>query len=1447
MAITLSGGASQLTALSWYKSIAGAPAPIASDSSDLSAYGASTSSVSGGHAEPRSVVGSRRRAKALNVAETNSAAKASGKSSSDQLPDDVCLTPGCVKAAAEILKNIDPSIDPCDDFYKYACGNWIESQVIPDDRTSVSLFSVVQDELNNKLRNLIEREPRSDEPPIVQNMRNMYRSCMNTTEIELVGNEPLLKTIKSMSGWPVLGAASGWKDLPAGKPFDWVELLIAFRRRGFNHDILIDLSVTPDFRNNTRHIIDLSLGMPDRSYLLKGMSDPAVAAYYNLMVESAVELGANREDAKREMLDTLKFETVLANYSLPREERRNISTLYNKMMIKELHTIAPNTEWQKFFNNLLNEPVSDDAEVIVNVPTFITKVDQLMVQTPARTVANYMMWRLVLQSATTLGKKWRELAQQYSTIITGQEREEPRWEQCLGSLTGTLGIALSSLYVRNYFKSNSKEMALDMVNYIRREFVKILNEVDWMDDETKQEARDKAHNIASYIGYPDELLNDTMIEQLYTGLTLSRDAYFDNILRVRKWSTDFSYNELNQPNKKVDWRKHARAATVNAFYNSLDNSIEFPAGILQGAFFSRDKPQYLNFGAIGFVIGHEITHGFDDRGRQFDKDGNNRNWWRHTTDANYKARAQCIIDQYANYTVPENGLKVNGINTQGENIADNGGLKEAFRAYNEWVRDNGAEPRLPGIQLNQRQLFWVSAANVWCGKYRPEVLKLRVLVGSHSPAQFRTLGPMSNLPQFSETFNCKLGAPLNPPNKCSVCNNINGARSLSSSPPSVELDDESDCESNCGTIIFIGLVYNAIRFDPVLYSHPPIKYEPQLIDDNPSDLIWFLQVTDIHISRLGHKSRKTDLLQFATEYVSTIKPSVVLVTGDITDGRTRFSETGQQLEEWQAYQDVITKSNVLNRTAWLDIRGNHDNLNVYRPRDPSTMYRRFSVQGRNHPRNYMYVLEKNNRNYSFIGVDGIQTPGIKIPFNFIGVIYDEDMKELRDLSSQSDKIYKSQYKIWFGHYPTSSIASPDAGIRSLIDGPYLCGHYHTTGGFVTKMHATQQNGFVELELGDWKENRRLRLAAVDHQLYSSVDVSLNEWPLVLMTNPKPAEQLMPKYEPTDRIAQSTHIRAIAFSTADITKVEIKLPKSTEYNKMTHVEGPLYVLKWDPNDYAKGLHTASIRATDAKGRVRNFEYQFSIDGSQPDIPFPAKFLIRASFKIYAMSMFFFLVSLNVIPMIMFNLVKCGESLVTLRRHYRVTMLHKLYVLADIKRIAIPIGIVPIWCAMGPLFIGRFVDEAIGVCFAWGILIDGSYLHTGITFTVGSMYMLFIHIPTHLLLASQINARYRELLVKRTQHYAAPSSVLTLRFALWIVVSLIQLFFGLVFMGAYGLIAFLSSFQFVWSIVLYSYCWYHAVRLQLNDFEFSRTDYQKSDVNVTPQTDDNYDQSTANQTR
>lgn len=700
----------------------------------------------------------------------------------------ICMTPSCIRASAQILNNMDNQTKPCEDFYQFACGRWIKTQVIPDEKTSLSVFSQNTADLNVKLRALIERKPSPDDPPIVGQMRNMYASCMNLTDIESRGDEPLLEVLRDFGGWPVVTgqsnpivrrsssstATSSLVSLsPAQSKFNWLETIIKFRQRGFSHDMIIDLSVVPDVRNSRRYTIELdqsSLGLPDRSYYFKGLNDTTVAAYFGLMVESAVMLGASRSEARKQMLEALEFETSLARISVPREQRRNVTRLYNKMLANDLYNLAPNIDWRRYLTSLLMDDKIDlqRDEVLVKVPTFISSLDSLLIKTEPRIVANYMMWRIVRHSMNGLPRRWRELAHSYSTVTTGRQVEEPRWEQCLGSLEGTLGTALSALYVKNHFNQESKASALEMVDYIRNEFLRILDEIDWMDEETREEAKLKAKSIAPYIGYPDELLRDELVEELYSGLQLSRTNLYQNMRNLRIWSTNYAFSQLRKPNKRGDWKKHARAAVVNAYYNSLENSIEFPAGILQGAFFDADRPNYMNFGAIGYVIGHEITHGFDDRGRQFDKDGNDRNWWKPKTDARFRERAQCIVEQYGNYTVAENGLKVNGLNTQGENIADNGGIKEAFRAYRRWTKDHGRESRLPGLDYAPDQLFWISAANVWCGKFRPEVLKLRVNSGVHSPARFRVIGPLSNSPEFAQSFNCPVGSPMNPRKKCSV-------------------------------------------------------------------------------------------------------------------------------------------------------------------------------------------------------------------------------------------------------------------------------------------------------------------------------------------------------------------------------------------------------------------------------------------------------------------------------------------------------------------------------------------------------------------------------------------------------------------------------------------------------------------------------------------------------
>lgn len=625
--------------------------------------------------------------------------------------------------------------------------------------------------------------------------------------------------------------------------------------------------------------------------------------------------------------------------------------------------------------------------------------------------------------------------------------------------------------------------------------------------------------------------------------------------------------------------------------------------------------------------------------------------------------------------------------------------------------------------------------------------------------------------------------------------------------------------------ILLGLILHAISVDELKYGDPPAQhYDPNVvIGKESSDLVWFLQVTDLHISNRGNFDRVEDFKEFARSYVDIIKPDVVLVTGDITDGRVPNTtlDTGPQLKEWLDYEGAVKNSGALEKTKWLDIRGNHDNFNVYRPQDPNTLYRLHSIQGKNHSRNYMYILSKGGKNYTFFGVDEVQTPGLKIPFNFIGVVKDEDLVELKQFKEQS-KSNNSQYHVWFAHYPTSSIASPNEGLRNIIDGPYLCGHFHTISNWVTKMHATQQPGYAEAELGDWKYNRRVRLAAIDHQLFSFVDVGFKQFPVALMTNPKPAEYLMPKYEPVGRVFNSTHIRVIAFSNVTIQKVEISINgHEKELLDIVDSEGPLYVKEWDPSKYLKGSHQVEIYVSDIEGKKVVYKQGFSFDNTKEEFPFGARVLLRAYFKSYVMAIFFFVVAVCTLPMLALRLIGYKHEETSLKRHYKGTFLYNLHLLSGIGRLFWPLFIVPIWMAAGPHFIGHLVDESIGACFVWGVLIDGTFIHTGITYNVGSIYLLLIHVPVTILLTKQVSNSY-----KTTANSNSSASIINFKIGLHLAITALQTWMGYLLYSAYGTIAFFTSFPYLYCVFVYAYCWYQCTTIEKSDFvKFNNSEHHE----------------------
>ncbi|CAH4038346.1 neprilysin-2 isoform X2 [Pieris brassicae] len=680
----------------------------------------------------------------------------------------VCKDADCIHTASKLLQNMDESAEPCDDFYDFACGSFVKNTRIPDDKTSVNTFSIITDQLQEQIRSLLDAPIVADEPRPFVLAKTLYQACMNRTAIEARGIQPLTDMLRRLGGWPVLDGEN-WDE----RSFSWQESVYRFRHAGYSVDYFLDFSISVDVKNSTNRIIDLdqaSLGL-SREYLNRGFKDKLVQAYYEYMVDIATLLGADRARAEVELKDSLQFEINLANISLPLEKRRNATSLYNPMTIAELQEKFPKIPWLTYVNKLLapHVQVSLDEIAIVNVPKYLTDLEILLEKTPKRVQANYVMWRVAGASVSYLTEELRRRQLAYVTALSGKTERESRWKECADTTSASMSIAVGALYIRKYFNEKSKSKALEMVDDIRQQFSKTLSEVDWMDSMTRQAALDKAQAMASHIAYPNELLDDEKLTQFYSGLDMSSDKLMESVLNLTLFGTEYLFGKLREPVNKTDWVTHGRPAIVNAFYSSIENSIQFPAGILQGTFFSAKRPAFMNYGAIGFVIGHEITHGFDDQGRQFDKIGNLVDWWQEMTKQKYLEKAKCIIDQYSNYTVKEVNMKLNGVNTQGENIADNGGIKEAYYAYEAWTQRHGEESRLPGLEkYSPRQMFWLSAANTWCSVYRNEAIKMRITTGFHAPGRFRVIGPLANMDEFAKDFNCPPGSPMNPQNKCKV-------------------------------------------------------------------------------------------------------------------------------------------------------------------------------------------------------------------------------------------------------------------------------------------------------------------------------------------------------------------------------------------------------------------------------------------------------------------------------------------------------------------------------------------------------------------------------------------------------------------------------------------------------------------------------------------------------
>ncbi|CAD5115614.1 DgyrCDS4569 [Dimorphilus gyrociliatus] len=620
------------------------------------------------------------------------------------------------------------------------------------------------------LTELIENNEYLNTLAPIQKVRTLYNSCLNTTRIEDRGLQPLTDLLSDLGEWPVLNPH--WTS--QGK--NWIDTLVKLRL--FNNQPLFKTWVHADEREPLKNILQIDqaeLGLPTKNFFKqKSKTD----AYLKFMKDVANLLQASRERADEHLGEVLRFEKRLSGFLAEEASRRDLKKMYKKMTLKELSRNTTNIDWMRFFTKVfqsVNINITQETEVVVYNLKYLIDLDSLIAEEKANTdaeplfettIQNYVVWLMVKNRLKNMGKKYSSARLPFREVMFGTTQEQARWRDCVTVTNNFLGFATSRLFVDRYFDESSKKVALEMIGKVRDSFNEILKELDWMDDEARKTAKEKADAIRDSIGYPEFIQNNTALNNYYKSVTVNESNYFENYLEFLKFTTRRDLSRLDKPVDKTIW--HTPPTTVNAFYNPMFNMITFPAAILQPPFYNENFPKYINYGGIATVIGHEITHGFDDRGRLFDKDGKMRTWWSDEVVKKFEKRASCIINQYGNYLVEEVNKTINGVQTQGENIADNGGLKQAFRAYKKLVREGLREQVLPGIDLNPDQLFFLNFAQVWCGSERKEYSMQTLTNGKHSPGRFRVIGTLQNSGDFAKAFKCANGSPMNPENKCSL-------------------------------------------------------------------------------------------------------------------------------------------------------------------------------------------------------------------------------------------------------------------------------------------------------------------------------------------------------------------------------------------------------------------------------------------------------------------------------------------------------------------------------------------------------------------------------------------------------------------------------------------------------------------------------------------------------
>ena len=630
---------------------------------------------------------------------------------------------------------MDRSVDPCVDFYAYSCGGWQRRNPIPPDQTSWSVYGKLYQDNLEYLRGLLEQAAMAqDRDPATQKIGDFYASCMNETLVEQLGAKPLQPDLDSVR------ALKDRKQLAA--------VIAKLQMQGVS--VLFNFGPIQDPDDSDRMIVDISqggLGLPDRDYYIKddAKSKETRERYQQHAQQMFELLGDTPEVAKKDAATVLRMETSLAKASLTRVERRDPYKQKHKMTVPDLYKVAPDFDWNGFFSA---SGVPKFEILNVSWPDFFKDVDSQINSASLEDWQTYIRWHIAHSRAPFLSSAFVNANFEfYRKYLRGATELQPRWKRCVQYVDGDLGEALGQVYVRKTFGPDLKATTVQMTQQIEDAMAVRIQQLGWMSTTTKQQALVKLKAVRNKVGYPDKWRD-------YSSVTISPTDFFGNDIRATEFEERRQIAKIGQPVDRTEW--DMTPPTVNAYYNPQMNDINFPAGVLQPPLYDAKMDAAPNYGNTGSTIGHELTHAFDDEGRQFDAKGNLKDWWTKQDADQFVKQANCVVDQYANYVVVDD-IKINSKLTEGEDVADLGGTILAYVAWKNATKGSALASQ-DGLSPDQR--FFVGFAQWACENQRPENERVNAVTNPHSPGQYRINGVVVNMPEFGTAFGCKAGQPM---------------------------------------------------------------------------------------------------------------------------------------------------------------------------------------------------------------------------------------------------------------------------------------------------------------------------------------------------------------------------------------------------------------------------------------------------------------------------------------------------------------------------------------------------------------------------------------------------------------------------------------------------------------------------------------------------------------